>query len=371
MNTSNSTLRESYLAILARLAILVGILAWLAFTQFAQFPRATTLENPAEVSSAPIVAVPKAIEPEQPQKEQEVAQPELPKEKEPEFDNSVLLVETIAQGLEDHAQVRENRLQSEQQANQALQKTWSQWQSLVKQANQPKPVPQIRDAPTRIPLFNQAIQASERQLIALKTQKDQIKGESQAYQAAPRPAAQPLRNHNPFAKPPEGDEFHFELRNQRVAFIDIQKLVSMMKIDAKVRVRLMDRPKTIDGEVGPVGAFTMKYETGPLLDSLLEDRSGSRSVTYSLRGWEIVPQRNDRGETFDAAVQPASDFSRTIRLLSRERDAVTLWVYPDAFPLYRQLCDWLHQQGITVAARPLPQDTPIRGSPSGSMSAGQ
>jgi hypothetical protein len=48
-----------------------------------------------------------------------------------------------------------------------------------------------------------------------------------------------------------------------------------------------------------------------------------------------------------------------------------MWVYADGFPLYRRLRDELHARGFLVAARPLPEGMTIKGSPSGSLSAGQ
>ena len=48
-----------------------------------------------------------------------------------------------------------------------------------------------------------------------------------------------------------------------------------------------------------------------------------------------------------------------------------MWVYPDGFALYRKLRDDLHERGYTVSARPLPEGMAIRGSPAGSVSAGQ
>jgi hypothetical protein len=48
-----------------------------------------------------------------------------------------------------------------------------------------------------------------------------------------------------------------------------------------------------------------------------------------------------------------------------------MWVYPSGFETFRRLRDQLHAQGYMVAARPLPEGVPVRGSPSGSLSAGQ
>ena len=99
------------------------------------------------------------------------------------------------------------------------------------------------------------------------------------------------------------------------------------------------------------------------------DRRGSMS--YDLRGWEVVPTFEGRGETYEATRRPISEYTRAIGRLNPGRSTVTMWVYPDGFALYRRLRDDLHARGFTVAARPLPDNMAIRGSPSGSLSAGQ
>jgi hypothetical protein len=84
-----------------------------------------------------------------------------------------------------------------------------------------------------------------------------------------------------------------------------------------------------------------------------------------------VPEFDGRGETYEMAFQPAADFARTINRLNPAHATITLWVYPDGFGLYRKLRNELHSRGFLVAARPLPEGMRIRGSPAGSLSAGQ
>jgi hypothetical protein len=84
-----------------------------------------------------------------------------------------------------------------------------------------------------------------------------------------------------------------------------------------------------------------------------------------------VPEFEGRGETYEQAKSPSSDFSRAINRLNPARATITMWIYPDGFVLYRKLRDELHAQGYLVAARPLPAGMAIRGSPAGSISAGQ
>ena len=176
---------------------------------------------------------------------------------------------------------------------------------------------------------------------------------------------------NPVARPAEGDEFHFELRRDRVSFIDLERLLELVKADAKLRIRLADGPRTIASQVGPVGAFSLRYEMGREPALSVDDLLERGRVSYGLRGWEIVPEFEGRGDTFEASRSPVSDFSRAIGRLSPARSTITMWVYPDSFALFRKLRDDLHARGFMVAARPLPEAMTIRGSPAGSLSASQ
>ena len=51
--------------------------------------------------------------------------------------------------------------------------------------------------------------------------------------------------------------------------------------------------------------------------------------------------------------------------------AVTFWVYPDSFDLFRKLRDHLYERGLDIAGRPLPPDAPIAASKHGTASRGQ
>ncbi len=208
----------------------------------------------------------------------------------------------------------------------------------------------------------------------LRAQRDKLQGELTALANAPRPRSKPLIDKSPVARPPDGDEFHFEVHRDRVAFIDLDRLMDRVKTDARVQMRMADDGRPIHGKVGPEGEFSIVYEMAPdsfgrTVDELLGSRA--LAVSYTLTGWEIVPERELRGETFAMALQPAADFARAINRLDPSRDTVTMWVYPDGFELYRKLRDVLHERGFLVAARPLPSAMAIRGSPGGSVSAGQ
>src|SRR5690606_34107501 len=121
--------------------------------------------------------------------------------------------------------------------------------------------------------------------------------------------------------------------------------------------------RPVRGTVGPVGSFSLSYEVGPTGIGLVSDLIGPAGVSasYGMQGFEVVPARHQRGEPFELALAPVSEFGRVIRRLDPSRTTITLWVYPDGFPMYRRLRDALHGSGFTVAARPLPEGMPIRG----------
>ena len=66
-----------------------------------------------------------------------------------------------------------------------------------------------------------------------------------------------------------------------------------------------------------------------------------------------------------------STFRRVVEALEVQQTAVTFWIYPDSFAMYRKLRDYLHDRDFVVAGRPLDEGNPIAGSRSGSVSRGQ
>jgi hypothetical protein len=206
---------------------------------------------------------------------------------------------------------------------------------------------------------------------AIRTERDRLAKEVAALEKAPVPRAKALLAKSAVAKPTDGIEYHFEVRRDRVSFIDLDRLVDQVKSDARLRLRLGGSRGVIASTVGPVGSFSLRYQMGRAISENLADLLDARDVTYTLRSWEVIPEAENRGEGYEATKSTTSDFGRAIRRLNPERDTITMWIYPDGFQLYRQLRDDLHARGFMVAARPLPAGMAIRGSPVGSLSAGQ
>ena len=68
---------------------------------------------------------------------------------------------------------------------------------------------------------------------------------------------------------------------------------------------------------------------------------------------------------------PGSQFRQLVETMRPGATVITVWTYPDSFGDFRELKKWLFDRGFATAARPLPEDQPISGSPTGSRSAAQ
>jgi hypothetical protein len=207
----------------------------------------------------------------------------------------------------------------------------------------------------------------------VRGERDKLAEEVATLRSAPRPKSVSILSKSPVARPVADDEYHFELRHNRISFIDLDKLMKLTKSDAQMRVRMSDRVGVVSNKVGPVGAFSLAYELAPTMPSDLDGLIARRGAIrrYELQGWELIPESDNRGETYEATRNPISEFTLATNRINPHRATVTLWVYPDSFGLYRRVRSDLVERGFSVAARPLPAGLSIRGSPLGSQSAAQ
>ena len=337
--------RDSPLVIAAQLVALMS-----AMIAIAAWNASRTRSRPAMVSSA--VAVTTPVVPVKAPAKRVVAPAVVPP---PRLDEAV-----IARADAEVESAKNDRVRAERRADEAADRLGSAQTRAASAAKSHKGLAStIRDPSSRL-------RSSLARGSALKVERDKLVSEVGALNAAPKPRRKPLIDKSPVAKKADGDEFHFEVHGDRVAFIDLERLLDKVKTDARVQIRMINGRKPASGSVGPVGAFTMSYEI-----ARMDDGSNPRIGSFGLTGWEIVPENENRGELFDTAMRPASNFARAINRLNPSSDVVTFWIYPDGFPLYRRLRDALHAQGFSVAARPLPEGTSIKGSPSGSSSSAQ
>ena len=205
----------------------------------------------------------------------------------------------------------------------------------------------------------------------LRGQREKIQKELTTLRQLPRPKSASILSKAPVSRPASSDEYHFELRHDRITFINLERLMELTRNDAQMRIRMSDRSPAVSSKVGPVGAFSLEYELVRAVPGSMEELMQRKNVRFELSGWELLPESENRGETFESTRGPLSEYSRTTNRLSPDRSTVTLWVYPDSFTLFRKIRGDLTERGFSVAARPLPERMTIRGSPMGTQSAAQ
>ena len=179
----------------------------------------------------------------------------------------------------------------------------------------------------------------------------------------------------PLGRTVDDEELHFHLRQGRVAFVPIEKLVRLARDDARRKAdQLIERdglPEFTEA-VGPEGGFRFRY-TVQRHDTIEEQPSGAviRHIGLRITEWTVIPVGGQVGETVEEALAPDSAFRRALAQRKSDKTTITIWVYADSFDAFRRLRKELHQLGLGVAARPLPDGVLIAGSPRGSKSEAQ
>jgi hypothetical protein len=177
----------------------------------------------------------------------------------------------------------------------------------------------------------------------------------------------------PISKPVDGKEAHLELRGGRVAWVPLDALLARFKSVAHDKAsQLKDEPELTDS-VGPIDGFRLRYTLEKV--DVPYEMSGSRvhggGSYVQLSRWDVLPVPGPVGETLDVALSAKSLFRARLDLLSPREWTITIWAYPDSFEEFRKVRKELYHLGYAIAGRPLPEGTPIGGSPKGSKSAAE
>ena len=356
-----AALPESYARIVARPLAVLGLLIGLAAYQTWPRVQPPAPETPPQVIARPTPAEPVAPVAAPPAPAPVAVAPKAPAPvAAPELDHAAVgRAETAVDQASAERAHAEQRLHDAERALEA-----ANLQAAKDLTDSKRIASKVRDPSARIA-------AASSKGGFLKGERDRLKQELAALEKVPQAKVHALLAKSAVAKPTEGTEYHFEVRRNRVSFVDLDRLVDMVKSDARLRLRAGGTRSRLANTVGPVGSFSLRYEMGRSVPDALAAVLNSTEVTYNLLGWELVPEGPNRGETIETTRSPSSNYARAIHRLNPDRDTITMWIYPDGFALYRQLRDDLHAHGFLVAARPLPEGTSIKGSPTGSLSAGQ
>jgi hypothetical protein len=216
-----------------------------------------------------------------------------------------------------------------------------------------------------------AVQATALTGAELRERLRRLAEEVKAVQAQPV-AKKVVHYRTPVSKPVEAEELQFECRKGRVTFIDVGALVEEIKSGMKAKGEELRTTWEVSDVVGPIGPFQLRYSLERERDSFGGDTPDARgSYRFGLSSWTVEPVTEVRGETLGQALKPGSEFRQIADGLDPQYAAVTFWVYPDSFPAYRQLRDYLYERDLVVAGRPLPAGSKIASTRRGTVSRGQ
>jgi hypothetical protein len=265
--------------------------------------------------------------------------------------------------LEQMRRLKEVR-DSEQQLDDAAKRLSAQFQQLEVK----------RDGLKQQTLVKQASRAQTiLSLPELQKRSDKLLEEIKEIEKLP-PLTQKLRYGTPVSRPVHAEEVMFECLHNKVTVIDIGGLLAEAKQGLEERGRELRTRWRVDDVAGPLGAFRLRYTIERLrstAESIAGGGPGDGAFSFAMTGWTLDPIVPVRGETLRAAMAKGSEFRRTADGLQSGQAVATFWVYPDSFPIYRALRDYLHARDVEVAGRPLSFGSPIAGARNGSRSQGQ
>lgn len=191
---------------------------------------------------------------------------------------------------------------------------------------------------------------------------------------AERKAAQTVEivsYHTPIGRTVEGEEVHFQLRANRVAYVakdDLEKaLVQAVKEKAG---SLLQNKRDATLVVGPILDYRMKAHIRRV-DQGVAVQYGAVVSSVELIEYILLPIANNLGETAEEALDGTSEFWSRVRRANPKTATITLWTSADGYDVFRKLKKQLYEQGYAVACRVLPDGHPIGGSPQGSKTVRQ
>jgi hypothetical protein len=191
------------------------------------------------------------------------------------------------------------------------------------------------------------------------------------FEAAPSPIALLEHLPTPMAKTVFGRELHARLHGGRIALVPWDAFIQLLKEDAPKKAWRLKEQEELTELVGPVGGFWMRYILTRQTLVVPTKVGVATQQSVELDRFTLVPENEQMGEPVADALQSGSQFLMELTAHRPETTTVTVWTYPDSYREFRELKRALFERGYVTAARPLPADHPIGGSPSGTRSAAQ
>lgn len=215
-------------------------------------------------------------------------------------------------------------------------------------------------------------EAAEQQLRQISAQTQKLKELLEQQKAEPAPEDNRLEHRlTPVVRTDSDQELHFRLSGGRISWVPLEALLERLKRQVPNRVDVIRRFGRYEGVCGPVGGYIMNYAVERHLPSPLERLNAASSMfRVSVSRWTVSPMESLQAEPVEEAMAFGSAFRRILEAADVD-SLMTIWLYPDDFVCFGQLREFGHRLGLRVAARPLPRNAEISGSPGGSRSGGQ
>jgi hypothetical protein len=198
----------------------------------------------------------------------------------------------------------------------------------------------------------------------LKAEIDKTELEAQGIAHAPQTTEEVLAYPTPIGRTVTGEEIHFRLEGDRIAYIPLTELFELAKGQTRRQQGNLAAMASRIEKVGPDQDFTLEY----VIETKIDQARGQ--VLVRSREWVVRPVGPGIGERVEAALGSHSRF-RSLLANATPDVTITLWCYPDSFEGFRKVREELYRLGIATACRPLPEGAPIGGSTEGSKSVAQ
>jgi hypothetical protein len=206
----------------------------------------------------------------------------------------------------------------------------------------------------------------------VRSRLEEIEQVRKTVETAPAPPVQVESYPTPLGRTVDGREVHVQLCGGRIACIPLEALLARFKSDAERKAHKLADAAEFTETIGPEGGFRLRYTLERHEVTATESRHSGRTGAYiRLKRWTLIPVEENLGETIDEALAEGSQFRQAIADRRARGATITCWTYPDSFDVFRRLKKELYRMDFAVAARPLPQGTPISGSPEGSKSTSE
>ena len=107
-----------------------------------------------------------------------------------------------------------------------------------------------------------------------------------------KPAVKTLRHKlTPVSRMIQGKELHYQLLNNRVAYLPIQELMEQMRQSLTDQRSRLYREGFLQGQVGPILGFRMDFIARVRRLSTIDELRQGSSVTVELSKWQLAPNR--------------------------------------------------------------------------------